>query len=336
MDLTVGKISTIIKGKLTGSKDVMITGAASLENAKEGDITFIKNESLLEMAYKTDASAIIVPKNIPNFNKPIIVKKEPFLAFIKLLQLIIDQRYKQPRGIHPSAIIAKAVKKGKNISVGPNVVIEDNVVIGNNVTICPNVFIGYGTVIGEETLIYSNVSIQQHLHIGKRVIIHSGTVLGADGFGYLQKDGKHIKIPQIGTIEIGDDVEIGANVTIDRAALDKTVIGNGVKIDNHSHIAHNVTIGNNTMLIAYAKIAGGAKIGSNVLIAADVGINDHAIIGDNCVIGGGSNVYGSLKPGSVVWGSPAKPIQDEKKIQAIIKKLPEMRNAIKELSKKSK
>ncbi|MCP5004575.1 MAG: hypothetical protein GY941_11660 [Planctomycetes bacterium] len=153
--------------------------------------------------------------------------------------------------------------------------------------------------------------------------------MGGDGFGYLQVKGKHIKIPQVGSVEIGDDVEIGSNVTIDRAALDKTIIGSGVKIDNHSHIAHNVVIGENSMLIAYAKIAGGARIGKNVLIAEDVGITDHAVIGDNCIIGGGSNVYKNLKPGSVVWGSPAKPIDQEKRIQVIIKKLPEIYKKIK-------
>lgn len=335
MNYTLNQINSIIKGKLIGDGQICITGVSSLEEAKQGDITFVKGESFIAKAFNTGASAIVIHREVKGLEKPLIIADDPFLAFVSLLNVISEQRRQRPRKIHSSAIIARDAKIGQNVSIGPNVVIEDNIKIGDNVTIYPHVFIGQDCRIGSNTLIYTNVSIMEQTCIGDRVIIHPGTVIGADGFGYLQKDGRHIKIPQVGRIEIGNDVEIGANVTIDRAALDKTVIGNGVKIDNHSHIAHNVIIGNDTMLIAYAKIAGGARIGKNVMIAEDVGITDHAIIGDNCIIGGGSKVYKSLEPGSIVWGSPAKPINEEKKIQAIIKKLPEMRQAIKGLKNKA-
>lgn len=332
MKLTLKQINKIIDGKLHGNDNLLITGVSSIENSKEGDITFIKDERFVNRILKTEASAVVVHRPIKETDKALIIVDNPFLAFIKLLKLVSDQKLSQPRIIHQTAIVAKNTSLGNDISIGANVVIDENTKIGDNVTIYPNVFIGKNCEIGNCTTIFPNVTIREEVIIGKQVIIHSGTSIGDDGFGYLQIEGKHVKIPQVGTVEIGDDVEIGSNVTIARAALDKTIISNGVKIDNHSHIAHNVFIGEDTMLIAYAKIAGGAKVGKNVMIAEDVGITDHAVIGDNCMIGGGSKVYKSLKPGSVVWGSPAKPITLEKRIQVLIKKLPDIYDKIKHTS----
>ncbi len=332
MKFTLKQINKIIGGKLKGNGNLLITGVSSIENSNKGDITFVKNEGFVNKVSNTKASAIVVNRQIKETKKPLIIVDHPFLAFTKLLKVISDQKQLQQRVIHPTAVIAKNVSIGKDISIGPNVVIDENTRIGNNVTIYPNVYIGKNCKIGDHSTVYPTVTIREEVTIGKRVTINSGTTIGGDGFGYLQIEGKHVKIPQVGTIEIGDDVEIGSNVTIDRATLDKTTINNGVKIDNHSHIAHNVSIGEDTMLIAYAKIAGGAKVGKSVMIAEDVGITDHAVIGDNCVIGGGSNVYKSLKPGSVVWGSPAKPINLEKRIQILLKKLPDICKKIKNLS----
>ncbi|MFN3532452.1 MAG: UDP-3-O-(3-hydroxymyristoyl)glucosamine N-acyltransferase [Candidatus Brocadia sp.] len=335
MKFTLNEIQVITGGKIIGSGDTCITGIASVEVAKEGDITFIKNDSLVPQALMSNASAIVVHREIPQLKKPQIVVDNPYLAFTKFMGIVAKERYMRPTGIHPTAVISKDATIGKGVSIGAHVIIEDNVRIGNGVTIYPNTFIGRESYIGDDTIIYANVSIRENIIIGKRAIIHCNSVIGDDGFGYLQIEKGHVKIPQVGIVEIGDDVEVGAMVTICRAALDKTIIGNGVKIDNHSHIAHNVTIGDNSMLIAYAKIAGSTKIGKNVLIAEDVGVTDHVTIGDNCVIGGGSDVYKSLEAGSVVWGSPAKPITEEKRIQVLIKKLPEIYNAMKKLVKTS-
>ncbi|GJQ60063.1 MAG: UDP-3-O-(3-hydroxymyristoyl)glucosamine N-acyltransferase [Candidatus Scalindua sp. AMX11] len=329
MKFNLQQINEIIDGKLFGDGNIVITGVSSIGQSKEGDISFIKDESLINEIYKTKASAVVVHRPIKDTKKPLIITKNPFLAFTKFLQVVSDQNRSQLCLVHDSAIIGKRSCLGQDVSLGANVVIDEETTIGNNVTIYPNVYIGKNCTIGDHSTIYPNVTIREEVVIGKRVIVHSGTTIGGDGFGYLQIKRKHVKIPQVGSVEIGDDVEIGSNVTIDRATLDKTVIGPGVKIDNHSHIAHNVVIGENTMLIAYAKIAGGARIGKNVMIAEDVGITDHAVIGDNCIIGGGSNVYKSLEPGSVVWGSPAKPLNLEKRIQVIIKKLPEIYKKIK-------
>lgn len=331
MKYTLNQIQSIIGGKIFGEGKYLITGIASIENAREGDISFIKNDALIPKALSSQASALVVHREIPELKKPHIVIKNPFFAFTLLMDDAAKKRFARPAGTHPSAIISSSAAIGKGTFIGAYVVIEDNVVIGNNVVIYPHTFIGKDCKIGDDALIYANVSIREKCNIGKRAIIHCNSVIGDDGFGYLQIEKTHRKIPQIGTVEIGDDVEIGSMVTICRAAIDKTVIGNGVKIDNHSHIAHNVEIGDNTMLIGYAKIAGSAKIGKNVMVAEDVGITDHATIGDNCIIGGGSKVYKSLKPGAVVWGAPAKAINEEKRIQVLLRRLPEMYQSLKKI-----
>ncbi|HJW85769.1 MAG TPA: UDP-3-O-(3-hydroxymyristoyl)glucosamine N-acyltransferase, partial [Candidatus Brocadiaceae bacterium] len=267
INYTLNQVQSIIGGKIIGNGDTIITDVASVETAKEGSITFIKDDSLIPQAMESMASAIVVHREIQALKSPQIVIENPFLAFTRFTEVVAEERYKRPAGIHPAAIVSKEAIIGKGVSVGAHVVIDDYVCIGNNVTIYPNVFVGKESRIGDDSIIYANVSVRENVIIGKRAIVHCNSVIGDDGFGYLQVKGKHKKIPQIGTVEIGDDVEIGAMVTICRAALDKTIIGNGVKIDNHSHIAHNVIIGDNTMLIAYAKIAGSAKIGKNVMIA---------------------------------------------------------------------
>ncbi len=331
MEYTVKQISKITGGQVLGDETLIVTGVSSIENACEGEISFIKNEKFVYKALETNASAIVTHRPISETKKTLIVVENPFLSFTKLLNVISTQKQTQPRNIHSSVEISKKQSIGHNISIGANVVIEENSHIGNNVTIYPNTYIGANCIIGDDSIIYPNVTIREDVTIGKRAIIHSNSSIGDDGFGFIQIDGKHVKIPQIGTVEIGDDVEIGSNVTIARAALDKTIIGSGVKIDNHCHVAHNVTIGDNSMLIGYAKLSGGIKIGKNVMIAADASVVDHTVIGDNCIIGAASDVYKDLEPGSVVWGSPAKPVNIEKRIQVIIKKLPEIYNKIKKL-----
>ena len=330
MEFTINQITGIIGGKVHGDEKLIITGVSSIENADEGDISFIKSEKFVNKVLETKASVVISHRPIEETKKTLIIVDNPFPAFIKLLKVVSDIKQKQPRTIHPSSTISKDSSIGNDVSIGANVVIGENTQIGNSATIYPNTFIGTNCKIGDGSTIYPNVTIREEVTIGKRVVIQSCTSIGDDGFGYLQIKGKHVKIPQVGTIEIGDDVAIGSNVTIARAALDKTIISSGVKIDNHSHIAHNVFIGEDTMLIAYAKISGGTKVGKNVMIAADASFIDNIEIGDNCIIGAASNVYKSLEAGSVVWGAPAKPHTLEKRIQVLIKKLPEIYKKIKQ------
>lgn len=334
MEYSLSQIHSITGGTLVGDGNVTITGAGSLEGAGPGDISLVKGEDFVGKALTSKSAALVAHRNIPELGRPLIVTDNPFLAFTKFLYVIAKENTAQPAGVHPQASVSEKAVVGKDTSIGAYSVVEEGAVIGERVTIYPLVYVGRNARVGDNTVIYPQVSIRESVTIGRRVTVHSGTIIGGDGFGYLQEDGRHVKIPQVGTVEIGDDVDIGCNVTIDRATMDKTVIARGVKIDNHSHIAHNVIIGEDSMLIAYAKIAGGAVIGKNVMLAEDVGVTDHAVIGDGSTVGGGANVYKSIPPGSVVWGSPAKPMMEEKRLQALLRKLPEMRDTLKELSKK--
>jgi UDP-3-O-[3-hydroxymyristoyl] glucosamine N-acyltransferase len=329
MEYTIKQINKIIGGKVLGDDTLLVTGVSSIENAGEGDISFVKNEKFVNKALETKASAIVTHRSIVETKKTQIIVENPLISFIKLLKVISAQKQQQPHNIHPSAVISTNCSIGSNISVGANVVICENTMIGNNLVIYPNTYIGKDCNIGDDSILYPNVTILNEVTIGKRAIIHSGSTIGDDGFGFLQVNGKHLKIPQVGTVEIGDDVEIGSNVTIARATLDKTIIKSGVKIDNHSHVAHNVYIGEDTMLIAYAKLSGGIKVGKNVMIAGDVSIVDNLEIGDNSTIGAGSGVMHDVEAGSVVWGAPAKPINIEKRLQVLLRKLPDIYKKVK-------
>ena len=334
MNLSVKKIAKIVGGKVKGDGNVAIRGVGSLALARPGDISFVKDARYSKAAARTNASALIVPEALPQIAKPQIVCKQPFLAFIKIAEIAQAERERPAPGVHPTAVVSPEATLGASVSLGANVFIGPRTTIGDRTVILPNVFIGADCRIGADSFIYPNAVIRESAAIGNRVIIHAGAVIGDDGFGYVQSKDRHVKIPQIGTVKIEDDVEIGANTTVARAALDKTVIRRGVKIDSHSHIAHNVVIGEDSMLIAYAKIAGGAVIGRNVLIAEDVGINDNISVGDRSMVGGGSNVYKSLPPGSVVWGSPAKPLTLEKKLQSLLKRLPALRYTVRKIAKR--
>ncbi|MEW6357672.1 MAG: UDP-3-O-(3-hydroxymyristoyl)glucosamine N-acyltransferase [Planctomycetota bacterium] len=333
MEFTVSQLAKKVQGELIGPSLTIITGVGSLRGAREGDIAFVKDDRHVEAAADCRASALIAHRKIEAFKGPQIISENPHLAFVAVANLFLAGKAQPPPGIHKTAVIAPTATMGRNVAIGAHVAVGEHSVVGSNAVVHPNVTIGDYVKISSDALIYPGVVIREGTRIGKRVIIHANSVIGDDGFGYIQHERKHVKIPQIGTVKIGDDVEIGTCVTIDRAALDATVIGDGVKIDNHSHIAHNVEIGENSMLIAFAKIAGGARIGRNVIIAEDVGITDNITIGDGCLIGGGSKVYKSVKAGEVVWGCPAKPMQLEKQIQAILKKLPEMRETLRRLAK---
>lgn len=330
MKLTVSEIVALVGGKLEGDGDAIVTRVASLSAAGPGDVTFARRENL-KQARESRATAILLPEAVPGLRAAQIIVDNPYYAFIVLLRLVEKELRCPPHGIHPTAAMGEGVLLGDGVAIGAHVALGEHSVIGDGAVIYPNVAIGAHCVIGAESVIYSNVSIRERVSIGKRTIIHSGTSIGGDGFGYVQQGGAHVKVPQVGTVEIGDDVEIGCNCTIDRATVDKTVIGNGVKIDNHSHIAHNCRIGDNSMLIAYARMGGGTVLGKNVLLAEDVGLTNGITLGDGCIVGGGSKVSRSWPAGSVILGFPAQKIADEKRQIAFIRRLPKLFEAVKEL-----
>lgn len=334
MKKTLKEIADFIDGELIGDPDIIITGISGIKEACEGDITFVANSKYFSLIEKTRASAIVTSRDTINTPKPIIRTDNPSLAFAKMVSIFAPCEPRHPEGIHSSAILGKDILLGKDVAIGPYAVIEDKVAIGDRTIIYAGCYIGYNTKIGNDTLIYPHVSIRENITIGKRAIIHSGTVIGSDGFGFVTIKGLHHKIPQIGTVVIGDDVEIGANVTIDRARFDKTIIGNGIKIDNLVQIAHNVVIGDNSVIVAQAGISGSTIIGKGVTLAGQAGLVGHITVGDGAVIAAQAGVTKSVPENTVVSGYPAKPHDLAKRINACIQNLPRLYNALKELEKK--
>lgn len=334
MKKTLKEIAEFIGGEVVGDDKVFITGVAGIQDAQAGDITFLANPKYLPYLERTSASAIITSREIKAAPLPIIRIDNPSLAFIKIVSLITPTEVAHPKGIHPTVVLGKNVALGKDVAIGPYTVIEDNASIGDKTVIYANCYVGSKAQIGNEALIYPHVSIREGSILGNKVIIHSGTVIGSDGFGFVTVDEKHYKIPQVGIVVIEDDVEIGSNVTIDRARFDKTVIGQGTKIDNLVHIAHNVIIGRNCFVVAQVGISGSTVIGNNVILAGQVGLVGHIKVGDNCIVMAQSGVSKSIPEGTTVWGYPAKPEKIAKRINAAAANLPRLYDAVKELKKK--
>ncbi len=332
--LKLKELAALVDGELVGDSDVAITGVAGIKEAKEGDITFLSNTKYLSYLDATRASAVITSKDVIYQSKRLVRTSNPSLAFSKIVSFFLSSQDTKAKGIHSTAVIAKGVRIGKEVFIGPHVVIEGGTVIGNKSRLEANTYVGADCSIGDEVKVYPNVTIREQTQIGHRVIIHSGAVIGSDGFGYETVNGIHEKIPQIGSVTIEDDVEIGANVCIDRGRFQKTRIGKGTKIDNLVQIAHNVVIGSHCLLISQCGISGSTEIGKNVVIAGQAGITGHVTLGDGSMIGAQSGVTKSIPPNSFVLGAPAKPVAEQKRIFALISKLPELFKELYEVKKK--
>nr|MBU1328271.1 UDP-3-O-(3-hydroxymyristoyl)glucosamine N-acyltransferase [Candidatus Omnitrophota bacterium] len=331
MQKTLKEIASIIDGEIVGDENIIVTGICGIKEAKEGDLTFVANSRYLPLMGHTKASAIITSRDVKLSQKTIIRTENPSLAFAKMVSLLAPNDVRRPKGIHPTAIIGDKTKIGKNVAIEPYVVLEDNVEIKDNTILYAGVYVGHHTKIGTDCFIYPYVIIRERVSIGNRVVIHGGTVIGSDGFGFSTVQGVHHRIPQIGTVIIEDDVEIGANVTIDRARFDKTIIKKGTKIDNLVQIAHNVSIGENSIIVAQSGISGSATIGKNVTIAGQSGVIGHISIGDNVVVAAQSGVTKSIPSNTCVSGYPAKPHVLAKKIHAFTQNLPGLFKKVKQL-----
>lgn len=335
MRKTLQEIANLIEGDVLGDGNLMITGISSLDEAREGEISFLAQNKYVNKAKQTKASAIIVSNEIEGINKPFILTANPYLAYAKTVALF--HAHPHPiLGIDEQAIIGEGTRIGKDVSIYPWVFVGNDVTISDRVVIHPHTSIGDGTFVGEDSTIYSHVSIRERCRIGKRVIIHAGSVIGSDGFGFAPDGNRYYKIPQVGTVQIDDDVEIGANNTIDRGALGKTWIKRGVKTDNLVHIAHNVVIGEDSLLVALVGVSGSTKIGNHVTLAGNVGVVGHIEIGDNTIVGAKSGVSGSVPANSIVSGYPHMPHKQWLKSSRCYPLLPQMRKTINYLEKKVK
>jgi UDP-3-O-[3-hydroxymyristoyl] glucosamine N-acyltransferase len=338
-------LSEIVKlvGGVHEGNDIEISGVAKIEEAGSGDITFLSNLKYKKHLASTKASAILLSLDIefPELQKrltpiAIVRVKDPYISFLHLIDIFHPPAAKPPKGIHPSAIIAKSANIGMDVSIGAHVVIGEKCFIGTGTTIHPNSTICDDVKIGNDCIIYSNVSIREQCITGNRVIIHSGTVVGSDGFGFAPKpDGSYEKIPQRGTVLIEDDVEIGANCTIDRATLGKTIIRRGTKLDNLIHIAHNVIIGEHTVIAAQTGISGSSSIGNQCQIGGQVGLTGHISIADKTTIGAQSGVPKSItEPGKIYFGYPAREIHETWRIEGALRQLPQLLYDFRDLLKR--
>ncbi len=334
MSKTLKEIADFIGGEIVGDEGIVITGVAGIQEADEGDLTFLANPKYLPYLGMTRASAVITPRDAQTKAKPIVRVDNPSFAFTKAVAFILPVKEEHFKGIDKNTAIAKTAKLGKNVSIGAFVVIEDGCSIGENTVIYPNCYLGRKCSVGADSVIYSNVSIRENCSVGNRAVIHSGAVIGSDGFGFVTVDGIHHKIPQVGIVVVEDDVEIGANVTIDRARFDKTLIGAGTKIDNLVQIAHNVRIGKNCLIVSQTGISGSAIIGDNVILAGQVGVVGHITVGENSVVMARTGINKSLPAGSFVWGTPAKPVDEAKKISACVQMLPKLFESVRGLKSK--
>jgi UDP-3-O-[3-hydroxymyristoyl] glucosamine N-acyltransferase len=329
------EIAEWVDGTVVGDGEIEISGVAGIEEAQAGEITFIADPKYLAHLSKTNASAVIVSKEVTQAGKPLLCVTHPKLAFAKILTLFSLKPY-QPKGIDSNTWISPTANLGKDLTLYPFVYIGDRCSIGDRVTLYPGVYVGEDSSIGEDSVLYPNVSVYSRTIIGKRVILHSGVVVGSDGFRYEKEGRKNLKIPQLGIAEIEDDVEVGANTTIDRAAFGKTIIRRGVKIDNLVMVAHNVVIGEDSVIISQVGISGSTKIGSNVILAGQVGLVGHIEIGDNVMVGAQSGVTHDLPSNQAYVGSPALPHRDFLRAITTFPKLPEMRKALLDLEKRIK
>ncbi|HOK53921.1 MAG TPA: UDP-3-O-(3-hydroxymyristoyl)glucosamine N-acyltransferase, partial [Armatimonadota bacterium] len=321
--IIVQELADAVGGVLFGSGDILITGAASVNDAGPGDIVLAENEKYLAAARSSQATAVVVPEASSCDGKVVIQVENPRQAFSTILGLLASQLGVPSPGIDPSCRIGERVKYGQSISIGYGCYIGDDVTIGDGTIIHPLVYIGDGVRIGDNTVIHPNVTVYPGCEIGARVVIHAGTVIGSDGFGYIPVGSKQCKVPQIGNVTIEDDVEIGSNTSIDRAKTGTTRIGSGTKIDNLVHIAHNVKIGSGCLIVAQVGVAGSSEIGNCVTMAGQSGAKDHVHIDDGVVVAARAGVIGNLTKG-VYSGFPARPHKEAMRAQAAYLRLPEM------------
>jgi UDP-3-O-[3-hydroxymyristoyl] glucosamine N-acyltransferase len=335
---TVRSLAELVGGTVVGSgAQIVVTGINDLRAAQPDQVSFLGNSKYEPLALGSKAAAILVsPKDAPRFSFTRIVVESPSAAFGKISAVFAPPPVHEEPGIHPTAVIAPDAVLGEGVSVRPHVVISTGVKIGARCVIGANSFIGEGTTIGDDTRLYPLVMVRERSVIGARVILHSGSVIGSDGFGYDfdRQKGRHVKITHTGFVQIDDDVEIGANTTIDRGRFGKTHIAEGVKIDNLVQIAHNVTIGAHSIIVSQTGISGSTSLGRYVTLAGQVGLAGHLTIGDKATIAAQSGLNKDVPAGAVLAGHHAIPIRESLKLEALTRKLPELVERLKALEEK--
>lgn len=335
ISFTAKQIATVLNGTIEGDSSVEVNNFSRIEDGKPGTLTFLANPKYTHYIYTTDASIVLVNNDFVA-ERPIkatLVRCFNAYAALAILLDMVEKMKPQKKGIEAMSFVADTAKLGENVYVGAFSYVSEGAVVGNNSKIYPQSYIGDNVTIGDNTIIYPGVKIYQGCIIGNNCIIHSGAVIGSDGFGFAPEGEIYKKIPQMGIVRIEDDVEIGANTTIDRAVMDATVIHKGVKLDNLIQIAHNVEVGDNTVMAAQVGISGSTKVGKHCMFGGQVGLGGHITIGDNANIGAQSGIISNIEPEAKILGSPAVPVKDFFRSSIIFPKLPEMYRQIAQLQK---
>ncbi len=334
MEKTLKELADYVGGDVIGDKNIKIKGVMGIEEAGEGYITFISNKKYIKNLEHTEASAIIASPDTVVKDKNLLVAKNPYLAFAKIVDLMMNPEPVYPGTLDESARISNTAKLGNNVTAYPFVFIGENVKVAENVVLYPGVYIGDDCQIGKDTIIHPNAVIHKGTIIGERVVIHSNVVLGCSGYGYAPDGKTYYKIPQVGITVVEDDVDIGANSTINRGVMGETRIKRGTKIDSEVMIAHNVEIGEDTLVTSQVGIAGSVQIGNNVILAGGSGVAGHIKVGDNVKLGGWSGAIKDLPSGGTFLGTPAIEIGRMRKCFILMQRLPEMKESIRGLQEK--
>ena len=330
---TLGELGEYLGGRVVGDPALVITGIAGLHDAGAGDVSYVLGEKNLTDLGKSDASAVIAPEAL-DFNEVPSVRVRSVPEAVEGAKRLFRPPIEFPPGIHETAIISDAATIGDDVTIMPYVVIQEGAFVGDGTVIYPAVYVGHESVVGCHCLIYPNAVIRERVTLGDHSIVHAGAVIGADGFGFVAGEIPHRKIAQVGTVEVGESAEIGANTTIDRATLGRTSVGPGTKIDNLVQIAHNVAIDKDCLISSQTGIAGSTRVGANVILGGQVGVGDHIVVGDQVVVAAKSGVTKSAGPGQVLYGNPAG-LRMEKQREAVsIRKLPELVKKVKDLERR--
>jgi len=337
MTRTAGELAEFLGVELSGNPHAMLSGVASPERAGASDLIYLASPRHAQRVAESPALCVIVPPGVRLVTKTTLEAKDPKFAFAKAAPWLSPAPVPQPT-VHPTAIIVSNAKLAASVHLGPYVVIEEGVEIGEGTAVEAFCFVGRGARIGENCRLHPRVTLYPGAHLGNRVEVHSGAVIGADGFGYVYGEGRHWKFPQIGGVEIGDDVEIGANATIDRGSLETTQIGAGVKIDNLVQVAHNVKIGENAILAAQTGVSGSSTLGKGVVVGGQVGIADHCTIEDGAIVGAQAGIPTgkTIRSGQTVWGTPARPLEKFKEQYAWFARLPDLAARVRKIEESAK
>jgi UDP-3-O-[3-hydroxymyristoyl] glucosamine N-acyltransferase len=332
MSFTAAQIAEPLQGQVVGDSSIQLTGLAPADRARAGELTFAENASYFAAAEQSQAAAIIVAGPFESSSKVIIRVANARVALARALPLFFPPE-ELPRGIHPSAVVAESARIDATAHIGPNCVLGERVRIGARAVLMGGNDLRADCQVGEDSCLFPNVVLYRQTQLGRRVTIHAGTVIGSDGFGYVLDEGRHRKVLQLGNVIIHDDVEIGANAAIDRGTLGSTVIGQGTKIDNLVHVAHNVVMGRHCLILGQVGFAGSTRLGDYVVVASQSGIADHLTLGNQAVVGAKSGVMRDVPEGGRVLGIPAAPDRQAKRQMIALQQLPELLRRMRDLEK---